>query len=195
MPGRVRIIGGALRGRRLPVLDAASLRPTSDRVRETLFNWLTNDLPGGRVLDLFAGTGVLGLEALSRGAAHATFVESVPEIAHPLATAINSLGLTATAELHRGDARVFLKGRPQPYDVVFLDPPFGTDLLPPCCAALASGWLCPHAVVYVERAAGSAALPLPKGWTIRKQGRTQQVEFALFDTGAGSAVGSQKPRP
>src|ERR1700761_9030792 len=125
-PGRVRIIGGSLRGSKLDVPDFAGLRPTPDRVRETLFNWLMPVIEGARCLDLFAGTGALGIEALSRGAAHVDFVESDAQLARMLRD--NLARLKQTASVLQSAASRFLESAGGEYDVVFLDPPFGDDL-------------------------------------------------------------------
>ncbi len=145
--GRVRIIGGAWRGRKLAVV--AGIRPTPDRARETLFNWLGSEIRGGRVLDLFAGTGALGFEALSRGARHATFVEQDRAVARTLQRHREALG--ANAAVHRAEALAWL-GRQDPaelWDVVFLDPPFGFGLQEAALEPLA-GRLAENGAVYVE---------------------------------------------
>src|SRR5690606_15336453 len=123
-PGRIRIIGGTLRGSRLDVPDRPGLRPTADRVRETLFNWLQPVLPGARCLDAFAGTGALGLEAASRGAASVLALERDPALATALRAAVQRLGAT-TVEVHAADALAWLARPPdRRFDIVFLDPPF-----------------------------------------------------------------------
>src|SRR5689334_3673643 len=133
-PGRLRIVAGTLRGSRLDVADAPGLRPTPDRVRETLFNWLMPVIAGARCLDLFAGTGALGIEALSRGAAAVDFVETDGELAERLRA--NLLRLKQTARVLRLDALRFLGETEMRYDVVFLDPPFGAALWAAAAAAL-----------------------------------------------------------
>lgn len=183
-PGEVRIIGGAWRGRRLPIVTAPGLRPTADRVRETLFNWLAPVLPGMRCLDLFAGTGALGLEALSRGAAQACFVECQAVIAKALEESLRRLG-SDNARVVVGDAHRFLAGPPQPFDLVFLDPPFGDVDLGDLCTLLDKGWLSGDARVYLELP-GSTPLPgLPPHWTVLREKTAGQVRFAL----AGRAPG------
>ncbi|HMM74559.1 MAG TPA: 16S rRNA (guanine(966)-N(2))-methyltransferase RsmD [Gammaproteobacteria bacterium] len=173
--GSVRIVGGRWRGRRLPV-PAAEVRPSADRVRETLFNWLAPRLPGARCLDLFAGTGVLGFEALSRGARAVSFVERDPAVVAHLHEMRARLEAEA-AEILRYDALAWLAATPpMPYDVVFVDPPFGTDLAPKVLAALSAGWLADGGVVYVEAPVAPA---LPPGWERLREGRTRQVVYAL----------------
>lgn len=177
-PGEVRIIGGEWRGRRIAVPDAPGLRPTGDRIRETLFNWLAAVLPGARCLDLFAGTGALGLEALSRGAAEACFVEQQPALARALEENLRRLG-TRGASVTCADAFRFLAGTARPYDLVFLDPPFGDFDLAELCTLLGRGWLAEGARVYLEMPAGRALPELPPGWTVHREKRAGQVRFAL----------------
>ena len=149
-PGRVRIIGGRWRGTRLPVADAPGLRPTSDRARETLFNWLQPELPGARVLDLFAGSGALGLEALSRGATEAMLVERDAGLAKGLQETVQKLEGGGAARVVRADALQFLAaplhGR---FNLVFLDPPFEASLWDAALAQLPA-WLAEDALLYVE---------------------------------------------
>src|SRR5215471_2142750 len=159
--GKVRIIGGRLRGSKLAVPDLPGLRPTPDRVRETLFNWLMPFIDGARCLDLFAGTGALGIEALSRGAASADFVETDPGLAQALRDNLSRLE-QSNAGVRSGDALTLLRSTPaQPYDIAFVDPPFSADLWHDAAQALESGgWLRDGALVYLEMAAGAdAALP------------------------------------
>ncbi|MCD7097144.1 16S rRNA (guanine(966)-N(2))-methyltransferase RsmD [Stenotrophomonas sp. MMGLT7] len=178
--GQVRIIGGRWRNTRLPVADLAGLRPTGDRVRETLFNWLMPKLPGARVLDLFAGSGVLGLEAVSRGAASAVLVERDPGQAARLREAVGRLDAATLIEVVQGDALAWLAGVPAAgFDIAFLDPPFAAGLLPATLPALAPR-LAPGAWVYVEAPEEPAALPA--GWTPHRQGRTRETCYTLYRT-------------
>lgn len=179
-PGRIRIIGGSLRGSRLDVPDRPGLRPTPDRLRETLFNWLQPLLPGSRVLDLFSGSGALALEALSRGAASAVAVERDRELARRIADNavrlrvpnLEVVGEDALTWLARGPARAF--------DLVFLDPPFDLDLWTRAAAALeAGGWLAPGARVYVETPR-DVSPRLPRGWTLQREARAGDVCGALW---------------
>ena len=133
-PGVVRIIGGDWRGTRLPVADRDGLRPTADRVRETLFNWLQPMLPGARVLDLFAGTGALGLEALSRGAREAVLVERDPQLAEGLRQLVARLPGGDRAQVVCADALAWLRTAPGGFDLAFVDPPFAGDLWAPALA-------------------------------------------------------------
>ena len=148
--GGVRIIAGTWRGRRLPVPDAPGLRPSPDRLRETLFAWLGPYLPGARCVDLFAGTGALGLEAASRGAAGVTLVERDRGVADALAGSLRALGADDTVTLVRRDWRAALDERPGPYDVAFVDPPFDAGWQVPALERLAAGALAPGARVHVE---------------------------------------------
>ncbi|MCL1633072.1 16S rRNA (guanine(966)-N(2))-methyltransferase RsmD [Luteimonas sp. SX5] len=178
-PGKVRIIGGRWRGTRLEVADAAGLRPSADRVRETLFNWLQPALPGARVLDLFAGSGALGLESLSRGAREALLVERDPKLAAALQAAIARLHAEDEATVVRADALAFLRaplhGR---FDVVFVDPPFAGNLWKGAVDALAP-WLAPQAWLYLESPAEAAIEP-GSDWTPHREGRTREVRYALY---------------
>ncbi|MFO1505430.1 MAG: 16S rRNA (guanine(966)-N(2))-methyltransferase RsmD [Steroidobacteraceae bacterium] len=178
--GQVRIIAGSLRGRRIPVPDVPGLRPTPDRVRETLFNWLAPHLAGARVLDLFAGTGALGIEAASRGAAAVTLVESQRTAQAALRDTLQRLGLPAT-KLVTGDALAHLAAGAEPYDVIFLDPPFAANLQAPALAAIHRHHrLAPGGFCYVELPADSPLPPLPEGWAVHRSGRAGEVGYHLL---------------
>ena len=179
LANRFRIIGGRWRGRRIAFAPQPGLRPSPDRVRETLFNWLDRSLPGARCLDLFAGSGALGLEALSRGAASVTFVDRDAAALRGIETALELLG-TDGGRCLRVDVRTFLSGAPSNYDVVFLDPPYAEAILPELCTLLDSrGWIGPDALVYLECAASDGAPVLPEGWTLAKSGRAGRVGYHL----------------
>jgi 16S rRNA (guanine966-N2)-methyltransferase len=178
----LRIIGGSWRGRtwRFPV---GEIRPTPDRVRETLFNWLSPSIAGARCLDLFAGSGALGLEALSRGAARVVFVERAAGAARELRQTLDLWGgaQPATAQIHVADATAYLAGQPEVFDVVFLDPPFAAGLLAQIIARLEAGqWLAANALVYAECPAREALPPLPAAWTVAKTGRAGEVGYHLL---------------
>jgi 16S rRNA (guanine966-N2)-methyltransferase len=178
-PGRVRIIGGRWRGTRLEVPQRPGLRPTSDRVRETLFNWLQPVLPGARVLDLFAGSGALGLEAVSRGAARATLVEHDPGLARALREVAGRLEGGAAVEVVAADALAWLHAQPDAgYDIAFVDPPFDANLWGGVLPALAPK-LADDAWLYVESPAGVAPAP-PPDWRLHREGGTREVRFALY---------------
>lgn len=177
--GLLRIIGGRWRGRKLRFTAAEGLRPTPDRVRETLFNWLTADLLGARVLDVFAGTGALGLEALSRGAREASFVERDPHVARQLEENLATLGATARGRVVNADAMAFLAGPPTPCSLVFLDPPFRQGLAGACCNALEAGWLDEEALVYVETESVLAP-EVPANWQLHREVRAGDSTGRLY---------------
>ena len=178
----LRIVGGTWRGRtwRFPEGD---IRPTPDRVRETLFNWLAPAIVGARCLDLFAGSGALGLEALSRGARSVVFVENAAVTARELRQTLADWGgeRAAAAQVHLVGAKHFLSGVAQVFDVVFLDPPFGGGLLAQTAAQLeVGGWLAPQALIYAERPARDPMPVLPAPWRLAKSGRAGEVGYHLL---------------
>ena len=177
-PARLRIIGGRWRGRRFPYPPGDVTRPTGDRIRETLFNWLAPFIDGARCLDLFAGTGALGLEALSRGAAEATFVEQDARAARQLEATLRELDCS-TADVIKGDALHFLAGAPTRFDIVFLDPPFGVIDPGNLCTLLGDQWLARGAHVYIEMRRHDAAPQMPADWTIARDKTAGQVRFML----------------
>ena len=179
----LRIIGGSWRGRRLRFPAAALIRPTPDRVRETLFNWLGARIVGARCLDLFAGSGALGLEALSRGAAHVTFVERDPAAVRELRARLTEWG-ARDAQVERGDALAFLARSGHPFDIAFLDPPFASGLLAQAAALLEGhGWLRDAALIYVECGAREGVPPLPPRWVSLKAKRAGEVGYHLYARG------------
>ncbi|WP_303907197.1 16S rRNA (guanine(966)-N(2))-methyltransferase RsmD [Thiohalomonas denitrificans] len=182
--GSLRIIGGEWRSRRLSFPDVEGLRPTPDRVRETLFNWLQGRVEGARCLDLYAGSGALGLEALSRGAAEAVFVDSDAEVARQLKENLALLG-SEGGRVVRSNVLNYLRGGGQPFDIVFVDPPFRRGLLEPTLRLLAQGgWLAPKAWIYLESEADAEAPPvLPAGWHALKHRVAGQVNYQLIETG------------
>lgn len=179
--GQVRLIGGAWRGSKLPVPAVAGLRPTSDRVRETLFNWLHGEIAGAQALDLFAGTGALGFEAASRGAAAVDLVENAPPAVEALRIAAARLGRDGsggTVRVHPQSALSFLAANSGPWDLVFVDPPFAAGVWAEALAALASR-LAPRALVYVESPAGATA-SVPAAWALQREMTTRDVRAALY---------------
>lgn len=180
--GKLRIIGGSLRGSRIDVPDSPGLRPTPDRVRETLFNWLAPVIDGARCLDLFAGTGALGIEAWSRGSGAVDFIERDARLVTALRNDLIRLRVT-DATVHATDALAFLHNTAHACDIVFIDPPFAADLWTTTAQALdARGWLKPDAWIYVE--APSEARPiLPEHWRLHREARAGDVGFALYQTG------------
>lgn len=184
-PGYVRIIGGEWRGRRLPVIDLPGLRPSGDRARETLFNWLQPHIRGARCADLFAGTGVLGLEAASRGAAEVTLVEHAPLAAQALRAALVKLGgpgPKAGIHLEQCDALGWLARRaPQSLDIVFIDPPFDGDLEIQALDLLVHRDLVrPGGLVYVETARTAPPVHPGLGWELARQQMLGEVRMVLL---------------
>jgi 16S rRNA (guanine966-N2)-methyltransferase len=172
---RVRIIGGRHRGRRIQVPDAPGLRPTPDRVRETLFNWLGQDLSGRSTLDLYAGTGALTLEAASRGAALSVAVDRNPALARALDRTAASIGASGV-EVHVDDALRHVGRETRRFDVVFLDPPFADDPWRALFEALRER-LAPDGRVYAEAA---HAMDAPPGWALLRYGRAGAVHYHLL---------------
>jgi 16S rRNA (guanine966-N2)-methyltransferase len=174
-----RIIGGLHRSRRLEFPPLSGLRPSPDRVRQTLFDWLAPVISGARCLDLYAGSGALGLEALSRGASAVTFVDREPVAVARIGEHLATLKLPAQ-ELRTGAALALLPGLTGRYDVVFLDPPYQSDELPQAIAALAgSGLLAPGARIYLEAPAAAGEPPLPAGWQLLRSKRAGNVGYHL----------------
>jgi 16S rRNA (guanine966-N2)-methyltransferase len=175
----LRIIGGTWRGRKIRFPPVEAIRPTPDRVRETLFNWLQQDVPGARCLDLYAGSGALGLEALSRGAARVVFVDVEPAVTLHLSQTLEALGCDR-GQVVRADAGRFLAGPPEPFDIVFLDPPYADRALADACRLLDErGWLRPGGLAYLEDPAPAAAPVLPTGWRLLRSKRAGEVGYHL----------------
>lgn len=178
-PGKLRIIGGRWRGRRLNIPEADGLRPTPDRVRETLFNWLQPYIAGASCLDLFAGTGALCLEALSRGAGRVVMVEQAARVVEQLRQHIVMLE-AGNAMVVPADAVEFLRQTPQPFDIVFLDPPFRSDLIARCAELVeAHGWIKPGGLIYVEAPSELETLPLPATWQLIRSKQAGRVGYHL----------------
>jgi 16S rRNA (guanine966-N2)-methyltransferase len=181
----MRVIGGTLRGRTIASPKSQAIRPTADRLREALFNILvhTYDDPitGARVLDLFAGTGAFGIEALSRGAAFTLFVDDGAEARAVVRENVATLGLGGTSRIFRRDATKLGAAHPvEPFSLVFLDPPYGGSLAEKSLAsARAGGWLAPDAVIVVEEAAG-AAFASPDGFSEIERRRYDDTEFTFL---------------
>ncbi|MGB8667988.1 MAG: 16S rRNA (guanine(966)-N(2))-methyltransferase [Serratia inhibens] len=177
--GQIRIIGGQWRGRKLPVPNSPGLRPTTDRVRETLFNWLAPVIQGARCLDCFAGSGALGLEALSRYAGSATLLEFERPVAQQLEK--NLALLQGKGTVVNTNTLNWLAGNGQPFDVVFLDPPFRKGLLAETLTLLEQqGWLADEAWIYVEAEAESAAADVPANWQLHREKVAGQVAYRLY---------------
>jgi 16S rRNA (guanine966-N2)-methyltransferase len=175
---QLRIIGGSWRGRKLAFAPVPGLRPTPDRVRETLFNWLAPVIHGARCLDLFAGSGALGIEAASRGAAECVLVECETEAVRVLREQVGRLD-ARQVQVVDADALHWLSAAARPFDVVFLDPPFRAGLLPACIDLLEDrGWLAPQAWIYLET--GHGACPgLPANWEIYRDKCAGRVDYRL----------------
>jgi 16S rRNA (guanine966-N2)-methyltransferase len=176
----VRIIGGKWRGRRVAFPDLPGLRPTPDRVRETLFNWLQHSLAGTRCLDLFAGSGALGLEALSRGARDVVFVEQAQLAARNLKAQLQHLDAFAEAHIMEMGAARYLRGVPQRFDIVFMDPPFGQETLAEFVPVLETGgWISAGSLVYLENEKTAGLPRLPSHWEVLKSKSAGEVGYHL----------------
>lgn len=186
-PGRLRIVAGKWRSRLLKVPDVPGLRPTSERIRETLFNWLGPTIEGKRCLDLYAGTGALGFEALSRGAASVELVERSRQAISALEESRDALEAD-DAELVCADAMAYLRQPcPVAFEVVFLDPPYASDSVSELCRLLAEGdWLAPGARVYFEQHSSQAPPELPASWSITHEKEAGLVRYALAKSGQQS---------
>jgi 16S rRNA (guanine966-N2)-methyltransferase len=175
---QVRIIAGTWRGRRLLFEPVPGLRPTPDRVRETLFNWLSPVVRGARCLDLYAGSGALGLEAASRGAAAVVLVDNDPQVVAALGRQLELLG-AQQVRVVRADVMQWLSGAASPFDIVFLDPPFRRQLLGPCIHLLERhGWLADEARIYIEAEKGLVP-ELPENWDLLRSKAAGQVGYHL----------------
>jgi 16S rRNA (guanine966-N2)-methyltransferase len=180
----VRIIGGSWRGRRVHFPDSPGLRPTPDRVRETLFNWLQHSIAGTRCLDLFAGSGALGLEALSRGAREVVFVEQAFAPAQMLAEELKrfeggDLG-GSRGRIVQMSAERFLAAPGEPFDVIFLDPPFGLDAVPEYVRLIdAGGWAASGGWIYLESARSAGPPAMPPHWSLLKSKSAGEVGYHL----------------
>lgn len=182
-PGAVRVIGGSLRGSKLAVPALAGLRPTPQRLRETLFNWLMPVIEGARVLDLFAGSGALGIEAVSRGAMHALLIERDRAQAAKIAADLQRLRVS-NAEVRCADALEFLANQAaQPFDIVFLDPPFESNLWARAVELLdENAWLAADTYVYIESPV-EVAPAVPARWSLHRETRAGAVRGALYRPG------------
>ena len=175
---QVRIIAGCWRGRKLSFAPVAGVRPTPDRVRETLFNWLSPVIRGARCLDLYAGSGALGIEAASRGASSVVLVDSDPQVVTRLREQLDLLD-ASWVEVVQSSVEGWLSGTAEPFDIVFLDPPFRKNMLPACIHALESGgWLAADAYVYIE-AESKLEPELPENWELTRSKRAGQVGYHL----------------
>ncbi len=178
--GQLRIIAGRWRSRKLAFPQQESLRPTPDRVRETLFNWLQADVPGSRCLDMFAGSGALGFEAASRGAGEVVMIEQNRVAASALSRNISLLDAD-NMQLVIADAVEWLMDNQHAFDIVFLDPPYKAGLLGQCCEILESGQsLAENAKIYLEHGPGDDSFAIPENWECLKHKSAGQVTYKLF---------------
>ncbi|HWV14319.1 MAG TPA: 16S rRNA (guanine(966)-N(2))-methyltransferase RsmD [Cellvibrio sp.] len=179
--GQLRLIGGSWRGRKLSFPDVEGLRPTGDRVRETLFNWLAPEIQGARCLDIFAGSGALGLEALSRGAGMGVLIESNIKASAQLRVHLNTLSAENGRVVHGDAVRLLQQGNSElPYHIVFIDPPFSLNLWQTVIDALEAGnWLADDATIYVESGRDSEYHP-PINWQLHREKHAGQVCYRLF---------------
>ncbi|MFJ2546453.1 16S rRNA (guanine(966)-N(2))-methyltransferase RsmD [Pseudomonas sp. NPDC087612] len=182
--GQLRIIAGEWRSRRLGFPDAPGLRPTPDRVRETLFNWLAPHIEGAKVLDAYTGSGALYLEALSRGAGDSVALDSNPAAIACLRQNLETLRCPR-GQVIQTDAQRYLQGEPKlAFDLVFLDPPFNQGLLPTTCALLEERqWLAENAWIYTESETPPSTLQLPGNWRLHREKKAGQVYYALWQRG------------
>jgi 16S rRNA (guanine966-N2)-methyltransferase len=179
---QVRIIGGRWRGRKLTFTPTDGLRPTGDRIRETLFNWLAPHIQGARCADLFAGSGALGLEALSRGAGYCDFVDTAGAALSQIKQHLRTLEAHDTATCHTVTAQQFLQGAATPYDIVFIDPPFKLQMVESVCASLAlTRLLSDAALIYVETSATDPSPNVPAQWALHREKVSGGVAYRLFN--------------
>lgn len=178
---KLRIIGGQWRSRQLEFIDIPGLRPTTERMRETLFNWLQPYIPGARCLDIFAGSGALGIEALSREASSVTFIDANSQVTRQIQQHLNTLD-AANAECIHTDALQWLqKNTVEPVDIIFLDPPFRQSLLAESCDHINKrGWIRPGGLVYIEAEKELQPLPIPANWLLLKEKTAGQLISYLF---------------
>lgn len=178
--GQIRIIGGQWRGRKLPVPESPGLRPTTDRVRETLFNWLAPSIVDASCLDCFAGSGALGLEALSRYAANATLLEMERGVAQQLQKNLATLK-ASNAKVVNTNTLAFLAQAGAPHDIVFVDPPFRKGLLEETLKLLENnGWLSDEALIYIESEVENGSPPVPMNWHVYREKVAGQVAYRLY---------------
>ena len=184
-PGEVRVISGKWRGRKLAVLDAEGLRPTTDRVKETLFNWLMHDISGAKVLDCFAGSGGLAIEALSRHAASATLIERDTSLARHLMQNLQKLQCDNAQVINQDCLSLLASGADKQYDVVFIDPPFRQNLALACCQALEQQqWLTDDALIYLETEKELQLTQFPANWRLLKEKIAGQLAYRLYQRSA-----------
>ena len=184
---KLRIISGEWRSRQLPIPNIEGLRPTPDRVRETLFNWINYEVPGARCADLFCGSGALGLEALSRGAKSALFVDNSKVVTKQMNDNLSTLRAENYQVVQQNAAEFLATAMPQPLDLVFLDPPFRKNWLAQIVPLLENGWLADKALVYIEMEKEAPLPDLPSSWHLEKEKNAGQLVYRLFAVNQANA--------
>lgn len=179
--GFIRLIAGKWRGKKLPVKDKEGLRPTTDRTKETLFNWLMHDVRDANCLDCFSGSGSLAFEALSRFAKNAILLERDKQVAQQLRKNLQTLQVDNAQVIETDSINYLQQLASQQFNIVFVDPPFHKELVSPCCAALEkNGYLTENALIYIEMEVQLAGLELPENWQLLKEKNTGQVAYQLY---------------
>ncbi|WP_028865020.1 16S rRNA (guanine(966)-N(2))-methyltransferase RsmD [Psychromonas aquimarina] len=179
--GFIRIISGKWRGKKLPVKDKEGLRPTTDRTKETLFNWLMHDIRDAQCLDCFSGSGSLAFEALSRYAGYTTLLERDKQVALQLRNNLQTLKVDNAVVIETDSISFLQQTTEQQFDIVFIDPPFNKGLVQPCCEALeVNNYLAPQALIYIEMEVQLSDLELPDSWKLLKEKSTGQVSYRLY---------------
>lgn len=179
---QLRLIGGQWRGRKLSFIESDGLRPTGDRIRETLFNWLQADLHQSRCLDLFAGSGALGLEALSRGAAHCTFIDNAPSVSQQLQQNINTLSAQTSAQVINGNCLEWISQSTHTgVDIIFLDPPFAANCWQACLDAIFDSTLLHQdSLIYFEADRDTPPPSLPTPWQFIRHKHSGKIQYGLI---------------
>lgn len=176
---QVRIIGGSFKGRKISFPDTFELRPTSDRIKETLFNWLAPYIRDSICLDLFAGSGALSFEAVSRGAFKVIAIENNPLVISTLKAEIDHLKIT-NLDIIQADTPQFLNTSSSPVDIIFIDPPYKKNLLAPCCSLLeGNGWVKTGTYIYYEADVEIPVENIPSSWKIIKQKKAGNIHYYL----------------
>ena len=179
--GFIRLISGKWRGKKLPVKNKEGLRPTTDRTKETLFNWLMHDIRDSNCLDCFSGSGSLAFEALSRFANKALLLERDKQVATQLKENLTILKADNGIILETDSIDYLQKKANQQFDIVFVDPPFNKGLITPCCQALEkNNYLMPQALIYIEMEIQLTDIDLPTNWQLLKEKKTGQVSYQLY---------------
>lgn len=182
--GFIRLISGKWRGKKLPVKDIEGLRPTTDRTKETLFNWLMHDINNANCLDCFSGSGSLAFEALSRFAKKVTLLEKDKSVVKQLQENLSVLKVDNATVIATNSIDYLSQKAIQQYNIIFIDPPFNKGLIQPCCDALqANGYLAEGALIYIEKEVELTNVVLPTSWNLLKEKSTGQVTYQLYRQG------------